>query len=154
MALYSVAMLNVSLAAAQDLWHLKAGATRPIIIHSVELNQKTLLTVDHREIRMKRHTVTVTQGSGGTTPTPTPLAPGSAASGITAHMNDTVQASAGTLVDLYNSVWNFLNGFLWVPAPEDRPVIDPATGFIVALNTAPGSAIVSSGAIVYEEIGA
>lgn len=153
MAVYSIPMNNVAVAAAQDLWHLKAGATRPIILHSITLNQKSLTAVEGKEIKLIRHTVTVTQGSGGSTPTPAPAGGGAAASGITAHMNDTTQASVGTLTQLYADVWNFLNGFLYMPAPEDRFVIDPGTGIIVALGTAPSASMSVSGAIVFEEIG-
>jgi hypothetical protein len=153
MAIFKVPMSAIAVSAAQDLWHLKAGATYPILIHEIVLSQKTLVAVEGKDIKLIRHTVTVTQGSGGTTPTPQNTMPGGASSGITAHMNDTTQASAGTLTTLHADVWQFLNGFFWMPAPEDRIFIAPATGFIVSLAVAPSGSMTVSGTITYEELG-
>jgi hypothetical protein len=153
MAIFTVPMDAVAVSAVQDLWHIKAGATNGLFINSIELNQKTLTTVEGKELRLKRHTVTVTQGSGGTTPTPQKMAPGGAASGTTVHMNDTTRASAGTLTVIAALTWQFLNGFLWMPAREDRPYIDISTGFVVELSTAPSGSMTVSGTITFEEVG-
>lgn len=153
MAIYKVPMSAVAVSVAQDLWHVKAGATYGILIHEVVLSQKTLIAVEGRELVFKRHTVTVTQGSGGSTPTPVNTMPGGSASGATIHMNDTTAASAGTLTNIHADVWQFLNGFFWLPAPEDRIFIAPSTGFIVNLPTAPSASMTVSGCITYEEIG-
>ena len=153
MAIFKIPMSAVACSAAQDLWHLKAGATYPLLIHEIVLSQKTLVATEGRDLKLIRHTTTVTQGSGGSTPTPAQMNPGGSASGITAHMNDTTQASAGTLTTLHSDVWQFLNGFFWMPAPEDRIFISPATGFIVSLVTAPSASMTVSGTITYEELG-
>lgn len=153
MAMFSVALSDVTATAVQDVWHLKAGATYPIIIHWVELHQKGLTSVEALNVKFKRHTATVTQGSGGSTPTPAVLAGGSASSGITAHANDTTQASAGTLTNIHAMTWQLLNGLLWIPTPECRPIISVSTGFIVDLATAPSASMKLSGTIVYEEPG-
>lgn len=153
MATFKVPMSAVSVSVAQDLWHIKAGATYGLLIHEVILSQKTLIAVEGKELKFIRHTVTVTQGSGGSTPTPANTMPGGSASGVTARMNDTTAASAGTLTTVHADVWQFLNGFFWLPAPEDRIFIAPSTGFIVNLPTAPSAAMVVSGTITYEELG-
>lgn len=153
MAIFKVPMSAVSVSSAQDLWHLKAGATYPLLIHEIVLSQKTLVAVEGKDVKLIRHTTTVTQGSGGSTPTAQNINPGGASSGITAHMNDTTQASAGTLTTLHSDVWQFLNGFFWMPAPEDRIFIAPGTGFIVSLVAPPSAAMVVSGTITYEELG-
>lgn len=153
MAIFKVPMSAVAVSAAQDLWHLKAGSTYPLLIHEIVLSQKTLVAVEGKDIKLIRHTATVTQGSGGSTPTPQNINPGGASSAITAHMNDTTQASAGTLTTLHSDVWQFLNGFFWMPAPEDRIFIAPATGFIVSLAVAPSASMTVSGTITYEELG-
>ena len=153
MAIFKVPMSAVSVSAAQDLWHVKAGATYPLLIHEIVLSQKTLVAVEGKDLKLIRHTTTVTQGSGGTTPTPQNTNPGGASSGTTVHMNDTTQASAGTLTILHSDVWQFLNGFFWMPAPEDRIFIAPGTGFILSLVAAPSAAMVVSGTITFEELG-
>lgn len=153
MAVFSVAVADVNVTAVQDVFHLKAGSTNPIRILGVELEQKGLVAVEALNVRFRRHTATVTQGSGGSTPTPVPIAPASASSGITAHANDTTQASAGTITTLFGKTWQLLNGLFWLPLPEFFPLIAPATGFIVSLDTAPSAAMKLSGSVVFEEIG-
>lgn len=153
MATYKVPMSAVSVSAAQDLWHVKTGAIYPLLIHEIVLSQKTLVAVEGKDLKLVRHTTTVTQGSGGSTPTPQNINPGGAVSGTTVHMNDTTAASAGTLTTLHSDVWQFLNGFFWMPAPEDRIFIAPGTGFIVSLVAAPSAAMVVSGTITFEELG-
>lgn len=154
MAMYSVAIHDLTFAAVMDAFHLKASASNPIIIHSVELEQKGITSTESLNMRLKRQTVTVTQGSGGSTPTPTPLGgAGVGASGVTAHTGDTTQASAGTIVTLWGKQFALLNGFFWMPAPEQRPVISISTGFIVDIATAPSTSCKLSGTIVYEEPG-
>lgn len=153
MAIFKIPMSAVSVSTAQDLWHIKVGATYPLLVHEIVLSQKTLVAVEGRDIKLVRQTVTVTQGSGGSTPTPQNIAPGGATSGCIIHMNDTTQASAGTLTTLHADVWQFLNGFFWMPAPEDRIFVAPGTGFIVSFPAAPSAAMVASGTITYEELG-
>lgn len=153
MAIFKIPMSAASVSTGQDLWHIKAGATYPVLIHEIVLSQKTLVSVEGREVRLVRHTATVTQGSGGSTPTPQNIAPGGASSSCTIHMNDTTQASAGTLTILHADVWQFLNGFFWMPTPEDRIFIAPGTGFIVSLPVQPSAAMAVSGTVTYEELG-
>ena len=153
MAFYTVAISDVTVTAVQDVFHLKAGATYPISIIALELEQKGLTAAEALNVKFKRHTATVTQGSGGSTPTPAVLAGGSASSGITAHANDTTQASAGTLTTLFGKTFQLLNGLVWIPVPEMRPIISVSTGFVVDLATAPSASMKLSGYIVYEELG-
>ncbi|MFO1157263.1 MAG: hypothetical protein U1E60_00335 [Reyranellaceae bacterium] len=153
MAIFKVPMSAVSISTAQDLWHIKAGATYPVVIHEIVLSQKTLVAVEGKDLKLMRHTVAVTQGSGGSTPTSQNVAPGGGSSGCTIHMNDTTQASSGTLTTLHADVWQLLNGFFWMPAPEDRIFIAPSTGFIVSLAAAPSAPMIASGTVTYEELG-
>lgn len=153
MSIYTVPMHAVAVSQAQDLWHIKAGAAYPLILHHIELDQKGLIAVEAREVRIKRHTVTVTQGSGGSAATPAPHAPGGASSGVTARMNDTTQASAGTITTLLSKTWQLLNGWFYMPAPEDRLYFAPGTGIIVDLPNPPSGPMTVSGFITWEEIG-
>ncbi|MFO1081878.1 MAG: hypothetical protein U1E23_14765 [Reyranellaceae bacterium] len=153
MALFSVPISAVAVSAAQNLWHIKAGATYGFWLHGFTLDQKTLTSVEGKEIDIVRHTVTVTQGSGGSAPTPTLLSPGSASSGVTAHINDTSRASAGTRTIVKSMVWQFLNGLFYLPPPEQRIWIAPATGLIIDLPTGPSGSMTVSGHLVYEEVG-
>lgn len=153
MAIFKVPMKAVSASAQQDLWHVKAGSTRSIVLREVRLSQRGLAVVESWDIAFRRHTVTVTQGSGGSTPTPVNVRPGGPSSGATVHMNDTTKASAGTLTDIDADVFHVLNGFFWLPPPEIDITIDPSTGIVVVLNTTPSGAVNLSGCLTFEEIG-
>jgi hypothetical protein len=82
-----------------------------------------------------------------TAATPSPLAIGGVASGITgstsvAAASAGVNASAeggGTVTPLVSDSFNNLNGWLYVPVPEARPIIQPDMTFIVKLIGTPSS---------------
>lgn len=156
--LFTVDFNDVTVSAIQDLLTIKAGATQPIIVHSVQFSQKTLTSWEGKNIRFRYTPNTVTLGTGGTTPTPRGTDAGgmAAASSATIHANDvtTFATSSGTITDLWSEEWAFLNGFLWVPAdPRGRILIKPTDALAIHLDTAPSSAMVASGSVQYEEIG-
>lgn len=153
MAMFSAVIDEVTVSAVQDLFHLKAGAGSPIIIHSLAISQRGMTAAEALRVRLKRQTGTVTQGSGGSTSTPKFLGPTSVSSGVTVHANDTTQASAGTIDTLVADTWQLLNGLIWIPVPETRITIAAGTGFIVDLATAPSvsSTMKVSGTVKWEE---
>ncbi len=154
MAVFTTIINAVAVSAAQDLFSLKAGTTYPFILHSINLSQKTLTAVEGKQLLINRLTATFTQGSGGTAPTPVLLSPGGSASTVTAHINDTTPGTTnGTTTNIYSDVWQFLNGWLWQPYPEDRPIFNISTGCVVSMITAPSASMTVSGTIVWEELG-
>jgi hypothetical protein len=155
MAIFSAPINAVAVSAIQDLFSLKVGTTYPILIHEIRLGQKTLTATEGKEIEFHRLTATVTQGTGGTAPTPVLHSPGGAASTVTARINDvtTQCTSSGTDTKIQSDVWQFLNGYFYLPAPEDRLFFAPSTAFSLKLPTAPSASMTVSGVIVWEELG-
>ena len=149
---YTADFSNVSVSATQDLFSIFPGASMAIEIHQINLGQVTQTTIGGLRVRLRRLTGTVAQGSGGTVVTPTPLMPNDVASSVTAHANDTTISTATTFTDLFSDVWNLLNGYLYFPAVDDRPVIKLSTGCVFSLDSAPGSAIVCNGSITFAEL--
>lgn len=142
---------GVTISAVQDLFSIAAGANMAIELHSIVLGQITQTTVGGARLRLRFMPSTFTQGSGGTAPTPKPINPDDAATSVTAHVNDTTQAStSGTSVDLPD-VWNLLNGYLWLPPIDDRPIVKPSAGFVLSLDTALSS-LVCSGNLTFAEL--
>jgi hypothetical protein len=148
--IYSVSFADVSVSADQDLIAVYSGSNKAFKVHSVTIGQKTATAVGNLSVTLKRLT-SLTAGSGGSTPTPVPMNPGDAAATITAHANDTTQAT-GTAVILGADDINVINGWLYMPPAEDRPVIGLNSALVVSLNTAPGSAETFSGTAVVEEL--
>jgi hypothetical protein len=77
--------------------------------------------------------------------TPSPLDMGTVASAIAGSTSNAasscgVNASvegAGTVTNIFSEGFNNLNGYLWVPTPEERIIIEPDLSFIVKLRGTP-----------------
>jgi hypothetical protein len=151
--LYSVGFSGIALAAAQDLIAVYAGASKIVAIQSVTLGQITGVTVANFRLRLVYLPATVTAGSGGGAGTVKPWVSGDAAATATARINDTTQAtSGGTAVNLWDDVWNSINGFYWQPPVSARPPLIGLSGaFVVSLDGAPSS-LVANGNVVFEEL--
>jgi hypothetical protein len=153
MALFSVPINAVAVSAVQDLFGVLAGATYPIVLHEIRLMQKGLTAVETKEVVFKRLTATVTLN--GTAATPVLHEPGSAVATATAKINaTTVSTTSGTSTVIQGDAWNFINGYFYLPAPEDRLYFSPNTAFVLNLPTAPSASMTVSGNLVYEELGA
>lgn len=80
-----------------------------------------------------------------TSTTPAPLAIGTVASAITGSTSgaassagtDASAEGAGAVTTTWTEGFNNLNGYLWVPTPEERVIIGPDLAFIVKLRGTP-----------------
>lgn len=152
--IYTTGFQNVSVSAVQDLIGVYAGSAKIFALQSVNIGQITGTTVQNLRLRLRYLPTTVTAGTGGSAGTVKPFVPGDAAATITSRINDTGQATtSGTAVDLWDDVFNTINGYLWVPPSPGRPPIIGLSGaLIVSLDTAPGSALTMSGTVTVEEL--
>lgn len=151
--LYTFGFQNVTVSAVQDALALFASSSKPCALHAVNLDQITGTAVFNARVRFRFLPATVTPGTGGTTSgTIGKTNPGDAAAGATCGYNNTGQAtSGGTIVDLLNTAWNTVNGFVWYAAIAGRPFLLPiSTGLVVSLDTALAS-FVCSGSMTFEE---
>jgi hypothetical protein len=152
MRLYSISFTDVAVVATQDLFGILTGV-EAIKIHVIELGQRTLSSWEAKTVQLVRNPATATVGSGGSAVTPRPLNPGDAAATATARVNDTTnQTTSGTQAILFSRDWEFLNGFFWMPAPEQRPIIGPASGCALKLAVAPSASMTCSGYLEFEEL--
>lgn len=152
--IYSTIFENVSVSAVQDLFSLKAGSANGVEIHQIDITAGGVTAAAEIRLRLKRLPATVTQGSGGTAPTPNVLDSGDTKSStVTAHVNDTTQATTGgTAATLAVWQWNVLGPFQYLPAPEDRPVCQAAEALVLDLPGAPGATTTVSGTIFWREM--
>jgi len=152
--MYVAEFENVSVSALQDFFELTPAANKPFKLHACYLSQVTDVGDTNEE--MLRVTIVrgnTTAGSGGSTQVPTPLDSNDAACGdTTLAMNNTVEASAGTEVDCHSETFNIRTGWVYMPTPEMRIRVQNSELLCVRLLVAPGSAILMSGTIVFEEI--
>lgn len=146
--MYAVVFEEVAVTAVQDLFEIVAAADSVVVVHSVQIAQSSDTDSEQLAILVHRGS---TSGSGGSSPTPSPLEIGDAAFGGTAEVNNTSQSTEGVFI--YADAFNVLNGWLWMPTPETRPVLSPSGRLIVELQTAPADELTMSGAMLVEEIG-
>ncbi len=153
MRVFSVQFTGVAVAAVQDLFDLLATTGMAFKVHEVRLGQITTASVGNLRVSLRRLPGTVTVGSGGATATPQKMNFNDAAATFTARTNDTAQATtSGTASIIVSDVFNVINGWLYLPAPEDRPIIAPGQALIVSLDSAPSASETMSGTIVVEEL--
>ena len=135
---YVASFDNVAVGTAvQDIFSLKASASKGIQLHHIHLEAAGVTTAAQIRLRLKRGTATVTQGSGGSAPTPAIVDVGDTlAAAAVAHCNDTVQATtSGSFTTLGLFQWNVLLPFDYMPGPEDedREVADVSQALILDL---------------------
>lgn len=82
-----------------------------------------------------------------TTITPAPVAIGTVASAITGSTSNAASSAgvnasangAGTLTVLGQEAFNNLNGWMWVPTPEERIIVGPDLTFLLQLQGTPAA---------------
>lgn len=151
MRVYEVSLNNTSVTAAITLVQLLAGSSSMLRILRAWCSQSNQTTSAQQAIQIMRKSGAATVTSF----TPLKLSPGDAASNMTSSTSGTgTNASAeGTDTDvLYRDNFNVLNGWLWVPTPEERIVVPPSGILGLKFPIAPGSAMtVSAGFLVGED---
>jgi hypothetical protein len=95
------------------------------------------------------------------TVTPNPLLSGGAASTIAGVAGTLAAGKCGitgsadatpTYLDFHNFAFNALNGYLWIPTPEERPVVAGAIAFVVRFLTDPATLLGWTSTVVFEEV--
>ncbi len=150
---YTVSFEDVAVAATQDLINLTATANMAFEVLRVEFGQRGLTAWEAKPIRFRRMPATVTAGSGGSAATPQPVNKNDAAATVTARVNDTTAMTTNaTAVTLFTRMFEFLNGFIWVPLPDERIVIAPSQGLAINLPTGPSGSTNMSGSLTFREL--
>jgi len=151
--IYTAIINNVAVTAIQDLFEVVAAADAVVLLHDIHLSQNTDVGDAAEEVlRIELTSGHTTSGSGGSAPTAIPRNIGQAAFGGTVEVNNTTQASAGTIVTHYVWNWNIRVGFDKIFTPETRPRIAPGTRMCLELPAAPADSVTMSGSITIEEI--
>lgn len=144
---------NVSISTIQDVLSVKAGAANGVELHQIDLSAGGVTSPVEIRMRLKRLPATVTAGSGGTAPTMSAVDSGDTkAATATVRANDTAQATtSGTAAILQAHQWNVLMPWQYLPAPEDREVIQAGEALVLDFPAAP-AAILVSGTIKWREV--
>lgn len=152
---YSTFFDNVSIAAIQDIFSIKAGAANGVELHQIDLSAGGVTAAAEFRILLKRAPATVTVGTGGTAPTIAATDSGdtkAATAAVRANDVTTQTTSGGTILTLAAWQWNVLIPFQYLPAPEDRETIQAAEALVLGAPAAPGAAVLVSGVIKWREL--
>lgn len=151
--IYTAVFNNVAVTAVQDLFEIVAASDAVVLLHDIHLSQNTDVGDAAEEVlRIELTSGHTTSGSAGSAPTAIPRNIGQPAFGGTVEVNNTTQASAGTIVTHYVWNWNIRVGFDKIFTPETRPRIAPGTRMCLELPAAPADSVTMSGSITFEEI--
>jgi hypothetical protein len=145
---------NVAISAVQDVESLRAAGASGAIIHHIVLSAGGGVTTPSEiRLRLKRLPATVTAGSGGSAPTISAVDSGDTKTATcVVRANDTTQATtSGTAAILLTWQWNVLGQFEYLPAPEDREIIQPGEALVLDIPGAPASTTVS-GFLKWQEV--
>lgn len=142
-----VARLDATvISTAITLIQLNAPATAVLEILKAWVTQTLSEVSTQEEIQILR---TTTAGTG-TSFTPILISPGSAAAGATVTTNHSAEGTAGDSV--IREGFNILNGWYYIPIPDERIYVAPSGRLALKFPAAPASATWSAG-IIWREIG-
>lgn len=154
MRVYEVSLNNTSVSTAITLVQLKAGSASILRILRAWCSQSNLTSSAQQAIEIVRKSAAATVTAFGA---PLKNDPGDAASNMVSSTTGTgtVGTAEGTDGDiLYRDNFSVLNGWLWVPTPEERIIVGPSGIIALKFPVAPGAAMtLSAGFIVGEEGG-
>jgi len=156
---YTVTFSAVSVSAQQEFFYIKPAADKPVQIEWAKITNVDLAAEagdaheDFWRIELIYLPATVTVGSGGTAPTPGPLEVNDTAAGFTARVNDTTKATtSGTAVTIDADGMNNRIGYVYLPTPENRPVVANAAAIVLRLNSTPTGTNLLNGTMYVREL--
>lgn len=142
---YTVGVNAVAVTTAKDLIRISAPATMVLCVTRAWVTQSGNVTSEQARAIIQR----ASDAQSGTTETPDKLEVGDPAATFTCESITTDHTL--TANPLEDEGFNWVSGFLWVPAPEERIWVPPSGRLVLRLPIAPSaSKTVSAGFNVLE----
>ena len=152
MRVYKVALENVSVSSAITLVQVKAGSGTSLVLLRAWCKQLNQTTSAMQEVEVVRKTAAATVTSA----TPEKFDPDGAvaqAAGGTSATGTNASAEGTDGGILRRDSFNVLNGWEWIPVPEERPEVGGGGMIALKFPSAPGSAMTVDAGIIFGEIG-
>jgi hypothetical protein len=149
---YQIALVNTAVTGAITLVQIKAGTVGAVELLRAWCSQSNSTTSTMQRITILRKSTAATVTSG------TPLLingsqAAKAVGGTSATGTNASNENSGDGDVLYPDVFNILNGWLWVPTPEERIIVPPSGMIGLKFMTAPASSLTINAGFVFGEIG-
>ena len=159
---YSVAMVNQTVIADSEMVIIRAAtsySSRASVLEILRIGVSQSGTSTSQQLAVRVGQKASAFGTYTST-TPTPLAVGSVASAITGSTSNAASSSgtdasangAGTFTTIWQDGFNNLNGYLWVPTPEERIIVGPDLTFCVQLQGTPTTLTGWNAYVVFQEL--
>ncbi len=143
---YSILLEGVALTGADTLLEVVVSADQSVELFRIEVAQDVSTTSTMQEIAIQ----TFSASGTGTAETPGKHNPSSAAAGSTGKSAITVEGAGAAVI--YRSAFNILNGWLYLPVPEERFLFNGADVFGVTLIVAPDASTTFNATLTFGEI--
>ena len=161
-SLYNVVMANATVIASGELVTVRAAtsfASRASVLRIYRLSCSQTSSTTSAMLAVRWGLKASAFGTF-TAATPVPLALGVVASALTGSTSNAASSAgvnasangAGTLTVLDHQAFNNLNGFLWVPTPEERPIVGPDLTFVFQLQGTPSALTGWEATVTFEEV--
>lgn len=160
--LYTVSMANQTVIADSEMIIIRAAtsyASRASVLAIYRLSCSQGGTATSQQLQVRWGLKASAFGTyTSTTPAPTRI--GAVASAITGSTTNAASSAgtdssangAGTLTVLDQQGFNNLNGFLWVPTPEERIIVGPDLSFCFQLQGTPTTLTGWNATLTFEEL--
>lgn len=135
-----------TVATAITLLELTAPSTASLTVLRAWCQQSSSTTSAMARIRILRKSATITGTASPPAAVPTEV--GMPTSGMTVKWIATGEGTDGVI--LVEEAFNLLNGFLWLPVPEERIIVPPSGLIALKFPAAPASAAYTFGFTVRE----
>ncbi len=150
--IYTAYMNAVAVTAAITLVQIKAGTSRSLVILRASVSQSSSTTSAMQRVQINRKSAAATVTSFTAIPV-NASAPAADAAGGTAATGTNASVEGTDTAVVIAEVFNVLNGWLWLPTPDE--VITVPAGGIIGLKfpAAPGASTTYTASMTFAEIG-
>jgi hypothetical protein len=160
--LYTVTMANQTVIADSEMVTIRAAtsfSSRASVLRIYRMSCTQSGTSTSQQLAVRWGLKASAFGTFTST-TPAPVEIGSVASAITGSTSNAASSSgtdssangAGTLTVLGQEGFNNLNGWLWVPTPEERILVGPDLTFLLQLQGTPTTLTGWNAMMTFEEV--
>lgn len=159
---YSVTMDNQTIIADSELITIRAAtafSSRASLLEIIRFTVSQRGTSTSQQLGIRWGQKASAFGTFTST-TPTPLLVGTVASAITGSTTNAASSAgtdasangAGTLTVMGSDAFNNLNGYLWIPTPEERIMVGPDLTFLIQLQGTPTTLTGWNATLVFREL--
>lgn len=148
MRVFTVRMAPTAVTVAKTLIRVSAPATTALVILRAWITQETKVTSEQLRALIQRASTTGT----GTATTPEKHEVGDAAFAGSAAVNLTAEPTL-TGNPFNNEDFNILNGFIYVPMPEERVIVPPSGIIVLRSDIAPAASMTMTAGMTFGSLG-